>query len=393
MKNRHWWSPQGEDAQRDDRRVERCDDVASLLTALFDGEATEEEARRARLHLLACQRCADVFANWNQTRQILRSEVVPAPPSTLMWRILAACRVAGYARKPEAAPKPARTADPLSPIPPSLLKESILASTVGASRKQPEVPRWRRNPGAWTALAAPALAIWFMALAWQNSSTQLAGTPKQESPSRPASVFRPVSVKPKSFGIRRATPAPQGGTAPARVATAPEIAPEEREVTAPEVRHVTAPVREVREERHIVETRHEVEAPAPVERTAPVESPAPAVTFATVRATAPVMGSLAGLSTSRHSVRLASLADHDTPIPHPQRASFDPLTKSTIAKLAKASGTMRASTPVEPVNTPLVIASTDDSDHSLDDAQSAVDDLRALYATDSTNSDGTELPS
>ena len=75
--------------------TEACREWTPFLTALFDGEADEEGALRARRHLLVCERCARAWLDWNQTRSLLINHSAPPPPPSLLWRIRLACRLGG----------------------------------------------------------------------------------------------------------------------------------------------------------------------------------------------------------------------------------------------------------------------------------------------------------
>ncbi len=90
-----WWPEEISDAASARAELEACREWTPFLTALFDGEADENEALAARRHLLVCERCARAWLDWNQTRHLfLQLAEPPAPPPNLLWRIALACRLA-----------------------------------------------------------------------------------------------------------------------------------------------------------------------------------------------------------------------------------------------------------------------------------------------------------
>lgn len=344
--------------------LERCDDVAYLLTALFDNEATEDEARRARLHLLACQRCADTFRNWNQARIILREEPVPAPPPSLLWRVLMACRLASMSGTETAEPsRPSR--ESLSAVPASL-QASILAATVGKTKvptKRRSRPLW--HPYSWPSLASPALAMWLVLLN-MTPGTQPLISQQPVSAVSATSQIAPVAES-RSVGPRavrtEAHAELKAISKPAEVPAA-DSRPTEPAARADqaEVRHLIRPVREEAPESSRPAVAAEVSEPAP--------APEPVVRPVTTEvAVAPVL-------------KPASMADDGLDHPRSERASFRPLARAAIVRLAKSPGGLRVSTPDEPVSTPLVLASAGDTDNRLDEVQSTVQDFRALFASD-----------
>lgn len=208
-----------------------CASLAPFLTELFDGEADAQSAARARAHLLSCQECARLWLDWNSQRNILRNDNVPAPPPTLLWRVLVACRVSA---QHQPASRRARALPGVSlhqweaPIPTDL-RAHILARTTRA-RRDGRLARAHRaalcapvvlSPVAATAsrrfgfrhfslVGAPALALFVLLLgraSFEPAST-LTLVPTSDRATAPAATQQRVSA-----------PAPVAG------ASAPEAAP------------------------------------------------------------------------------------------------------------------------------------------------------------------------
>jgi len=234
-----------------------CNDVAPFLTALFDGEVDEEDARQARAHLLACERCARLWLDWNQTRSLLRNESVVAPPPTLMWRVLMAVRLSSQVKAatqkrnservenfvPVEAVAPVRLTHPEHVEAPRDLSARILSQTVGCeghSHKRAPLPAshpalsaggahaWRRYS---TAFALPVAALTLMLVSWHGSGV----APVAEvtvSPEHAAVVAQPVlRAVSQSAPAQFVLPTPQKAAVPLSVpklaavsVTAPVIA-------------------------------------------------------------------------------------------------------------------------------------------------------------------------
>lgn len=126
-----------DEGARDEGLPDECARCTPLLTALFDGEASEAEIQQARRHLLGCQRCAQTWLGWNQTRVLLLDQSVPPAPPTLVGRIRLACGLTGKTRTPD-------------------LHDQILARTSrqGLPRSPKSKPRL-----AWPAFSVPA-PVW-----------------------------------------------------------------------------------------------------------------------------------------------------------------------------------------------------------------------------------------
>jgi len=88
-----------------------CARHAPLLTALFDGEASDEQKQRARQHLLSCERCARSWLAWHRTRALLGEQLVPAAPQELTEQLRAAIALS-QATPDLQAPILARTSRP-----------------------------------------------------------------------------------------------------------------------------------------------------------------------------------------------------------------------------------------------------------------------------------------
>jgi len=88
-----------------------CARHAPLLTALFDGEASDAQVQKARQHLLGCERCARSWLAWHQTRALLGEQKVPAAPQELAEQLRAAIALSQAAPDLQ-APILARTSRP-----------------------------------------------------------------------------------------------------------------------------------------------------------------------------------------------------------------------------------------------------------------------------------------
>ncbi|MBV9469801.1 MAG: zf-HC2 domain-containing protein [Abitibacteriaceae bacterium] len=206
-----------------------CERLATLLTAFFDGEATAEESRLARQHVVQCARCAISWESWKRTRYLLQTTPVPPVPVGLLVRILLACRLSALPRRvkqpvsgverlqptslkahdvamleaqrtaslptPDDVPSaPLAAAIPLVPVPPNL-KAEILKRTVGSQKLELETPpllpattkagsRWdfgltlkfapsRRFNRFMGAVAVPAVTAWMIIASQQVPPSQV----------------------------------------------------------------------------------------------------------------------------------------------------------------------------------------------------------------------------
>mgnify|MGYP002778753416 CR=1 FL=1 len=185
-----------------------CRRAAPLLMELFDGEADEISAARARAHLLSCEKCAKAWLEWNQTQTVLRSQPVPAPPPTLLWRIVLATRFATL-KKRFFAPrrKNVNTHGALYSAfepheAPATLRQQILDATTRreGARVVPASPRWAWKINlAMPALAAPALAILLFVSTREN-------TEFSDQAARIATPKAPREIAPAKAANRRVAP-------------------------------------------------------------------------------------------------------------------------------------------------------------------------------------------
>lgn len=141
-----------------------CRVLAPFVMTLFDGEADEFEARRARAHLLVCQICANRWLDWNRSRDLLQSAPVMAPPPQLLWRVLMACRLASHPTPRRVRPAPERAG--LGTPVPTHISTQILARTTRAAPQQASIqaPRRRFAMRNVPLFAAPALMAWMLIL-------------------------------------------------------------------------------------------------------------------------------------------------------------------------------------------------------------------------------------
>ncbi len=160
-----------------------CDVLAPVVMALFDGEANEAEARRARAHLVVCQICADRWLDWNRARDFLQVAPAPTPP-LLMWRVLMACRLAAFARSATASRSATdwKSEFSISAAPrraPDDLSAKILANTTKSASKQatfrPKKPVFSLLKTPY--LVAPALALSLIILQRDQFTASLVAPP------------------------------------------------------------------------------------------------------------------------------------------------------------------------------------------------------------------------
>ena len=173
-------------ARVEDDTAGECARWTPLLTALFDGEANDVQAKDARRHLLSCERCAQTWLGWNQTRALLLDQSVPAPPQKLLWRIRVACRLANATRTPD-------------------LHAQILARTSRAAQTKPAAHVRLRAPrlsaSLWSATALGALIV---LLARDSFSPVQPSTAAFDS----ASTFEPAPQRPARHSSQNEAPLP-----------------------------------------------------------------------------------------------------------------------------------------------------------------------------------------
>lgn len=367
------------------------------MMALFDGEADESQAQRARAHLLVCQICAHRWLDWNRSRDLLRAVPVPAPPPTLLWRVLMACRLAALApnrgRKIGASSLQAEKAR--APFAPRDLNAQILARTTRVESPSPRAARRTMRLLALPSLAVPALAIWMIALQRdsfiplappENPTREVA--PRRAAPPLLASVSRP-QVAPRSSHLK--------STAPARLAAAPlpPLAPPRAlRVRVQEAATSIQPAKRGAETSRIAPLRAVRAAPILVALSpayAPIERPraalqvkplTPRVTAATRRSIRPLVAvkparlSASTLGKSAPSLRaarwktstprLVNLVEKTSPETLPSRVAL-PSAPPRIAALASPR---------------LVAENADADDEQVEATRSVVEDFRAALAPD-----------
>lgn len=348
-----------------DHTFDDCESLAPLLTALFDGEADATQAAQIRAHLLLCQRCATVWAQWNTTRRLLQSAPVVAPPPALFARIMLACRLLA---PPCAGEKIA--------APPADLTARILAQTVGA---QPRTSRFSfalPRPVAFSALVVPAMAAFLLILQGSNGLQ----TPVAEN-TVPTSVELPQrAAQPKPAAKTFAAPL----SAPSEMEKVLAIALELDNQPIPTTPAAPRLARSIEPRRTFAQpTFQTVSWPAPAlerrEIARKTESaPKPIIEVRSVALIAP-----------RKTAKIAPavLASDSAPI-RLRRAAFRP----SLAATSQPTHGLRASLPTAPKMPTVRLAalhSIESAGESLEDVRSLVEDYRATLAGDSEPTDFT----
>ena len=393
-----------------------CESLAPFVMALFDGEADENQARRARAHLLICQQCANRWLDWNRSRDLLCAVPVPAPPPTQLWRVLMACRLAAFAR--QKSPRRANFAGA-----PTDLHSQILARTTRPAAMSPvSRVQKRRN---WTflslpSLAAPAVALWLLALqrdaffvSPSAPTESAAGVPSLATPAAPAPIHA-ISAAP-SIAPRRAISLPVEAktseaktsaakmapiSAPQRVASSsifarrdanrqnPSRAEIRLEKSAPRVAFTAfsprliagstrAPRREIGRE-----VGREIVAANPLTAANPTRA-------ALARA---VSAPISARGAKVEAPRGASLSD-ETNEPRLRAARWQTSSRPTrmveisFSDARPSRVSLPSSPPPAPTATVLLAENWEDDSH-IEEMRSAVDDLRAALAPESPESDG-----
>src|SRR5437867_4489808 len=70
-----------------------CNDIRPLISAYYDGEATQEEYSSVESHLARCEDCRQVLAEYRAIGSGMRALPVPVPPAGLrrdVWRVVEA---------------------------------------------------------------------------------------------------------------------------------------------------------------------------------------------------------------------------------------------------------------------------------------------------------------
>jgi len=190
-----------------------CGSAALALTALFDGEASDAQARQARLHLVVCPQCAQMWRAWQSARSLLQTPVT-VPPG-LRLRILFACRLA--ALKNMRNPKVRRNSGVLL-APPSSLHAAILQRTTQLETSQAQRVSIRHTAVRYAAASAvPATLLWLALLSPERNAAPLAGD------TRAAQI---AIVQPRLVRARRPMRRIAPSRAASRVAVIPHIVPD-----------------------------------------------------------------------------------------------------------------------------------------------------------------------
>lgn len=422
-----------------------CASVAPLLTELFDGEADAQTAAAARAHLLSCENCARLWLDWNQHRNILRNDNVPAPPPTQLWRVLVACRASGHVL-PNVAPQP--TLHQLEAPLPAHLSARILSRTSRKSNRGAMLtptapaafgPRWRVR--RWSLMAAPALALWLLllgrtdfnaALAPQNFDETMALSEKSgAAPIQKAKVhvsqsaknslvvaklgFAPLAPVVLNEVVRPAVATPRAARSMVAISRAPRIAFDSERRERAELNQIFAvALRTVRRERAEVPVApREVPVAPRIESRVPAARPigASRTEFAPRHVVSTLPPETAarprGVPLRRSSLQLAALPASPRIIItvaarlHP--ASFSETPGAPRARLALLSDStpalrelvgenpqkLRVSRPA-PVSPAVRVASLSANDNNgprIEELRSAVDDFRAAVSN-TTGGDG-----
>ncbi|HEX8464568.1 MAG TPA: hypothetical protein VF627_08110, partial [Abditibacterium sp.] len=188
--------------------------------ALFDGEADELQARRARAHLLVCQTCANRWLDWNRSRSLLVSVPPPAPPETLVWRVLRACNLATAGR--QISPNLSAQTAPATQtaLAPSSLSDQILARTTRSHEVSASRPwSWSRS---WPALALPSVALWLLVLQREPLLLSLTMRSQALDVPAPATTLPPRTILPRSAPNRVQLAVRPSSSTPTRNADEPQ---------------------------------------------------------------------------------------------------------------------------------------------------------------------------
>lgn len=411
-----------------------CTGVGPFLTSLFDGEATPEEAQRARAHLVACQDCADLWLQWNRTRSVLQEAPVPAPPPNMLWRVLLACRLSGFGvgrksastRSHAGKPQRQRQPQPQAPVgglvlAPDDLKARVLAMTVGQSVPVPR-PRamaafqWMRMPAA----ALPALALLLMTTQWdsvpfptpgQGAAAVSALGVQGEVSAQAVEDARPRRAENGVAGSLARTGAPHVGTLVGKEANAvnapvPQFAAAEAETAAQQsVARAFGPRKtEMPESVRATLVVAEASPSRPLARTGARTAVGAAVgTPGVVRSSSTEGGVFPQSAAPLRLARMTVDQDEIAPSPvgfRPMKAVLAPRhwvnraalrvaepMSHTAAAVAPLASPVRA-TPIRLAWNPREIVETEEGDASFAEVRTAVNDYRALFAEVSVEEGG-----
>ncbi len=134
-----------------------CDSYASLLTALFDGEASPAEAWAARAHLGQCVRCARMWFLWTRMRATLQSAPPPCVPAGLLARVLLACRLSLLHRALSQKSAPRRAASHHAPHDTPGIESTLMPSSLAEHALNAAPDKLETALGSWpAAMDAPA---------------------------------------------------------------------------------------------------------------------------------------------------------------------------------------------------------------------------------------------
>src|SRR5512145_824781 len=62
-----------------------CDDIALVLSARLDGEATASQWRLAEEHMATCLRCAQTWQSFQAGTDLLKNSLPQLEPSSALW--------------------------------------------------------------------------------------------------------------------------------------------------------------------------------------------------------------------------------------------------------------------------------------------------------------------
>lgn len=120
-----------------------CRRAMLALTALFDGEANEQETRLACAHLEACGQCEVLWQTWTHHRYLMRRlPAAPVPPGLLV-RVMTAIRLLSL--MPQAGQRLNGVPQHYEPQATKAHDARLLSEVVWVTGTQPFAPRRNRN--------------------------------------------------------------------------------------------------------------------------------------------------------------------------------------------------------------------------------------------------------